>query len=417
MKTIMILGASYTQLPLFAAAKRLGCRTIAASIPGDYPCFAKADASAYVNIADPEAVAAAAKEHQADGIVTCGLDLGMRALGAAAESCGIPGPSAEAALRASNKYLMKQAFMENGVRTAKFFRVSSETELETAAGQLTFPVLLKAVDQMGSRGIFYCATEAEARRNLPEALAATQKDYCLIEEFIQGELFGVEAMVQNGKILFMLPNNSESTKTKVQSPVGHSYPIHDREEIAEDLERQVTGAIRALGLDNCPVNCDCMRNGDKVYLIEMTGRSGATGLSEMTSQYLGIDYYELIIRLALGEDLTPYFSGLHAESEEGVTSGFPAVRPAPACRTHTLMAGGTGIVKEIINENPPAYDIIDLSFNICPGDEIHPYTNGRDRIGQVFLTGPTLQACSERLEEILAHLHIVLEDGTEVSCL
>ena len=46
MKKLMILGASYTQIPLYEAAKRLGVRTIAASIPGEYPGFGIADETA-----------------------------------------------------------------------------------------------------------------------------------------------------------------------------------------------------------------------------------------------------------------------------------------------------------------------------------------------------------------------------------
>ena len=65
MKKLMILGASYTQIPLYEAAKRLGVRTIAASIPGEYPGFGIADETAFADIADPEAVIKAAGEHGA----------------------------------------------------------------------------------------------------------------------------------------------------------------------------------------------------------------------------------------------------------------------------------------------------------------------------------------------------------------
>ena len=49
MKKLMILGAAYTQTPLYQAAKRLGYATVAASIPGDWPGFELADECAYVN--------------------------------------------------------------------------------------------------------------------------------------------------------------------------------------------------------------------------------------------------------------------------------------------------------------------------------------------------------------------------------
>ena len=50
MKKLMILGASYSQLPLINKAREMGIYTIAASTPGDWPGFDAADESAFVDI-------------------------------------------------------------------------------------------------------------------------------------------------------------------------------------------------------------------------------------------------------------------------------------------------------------------------------------------------------------------------------
>lgn len=60
---------------------------------------------------------------------------------------------------------MKRALEAAGVQTARFFLVHGEEELEAALDRLTFPVIIKAVDLMGSRGIFRCDTREEAREN------------------------------------------------------------------------------------------------------------------------------------------------------------------------------------------------------------------------------------------------------------
>ena len=393
MKKLMILGASYTQIPLYEAARRLGIHTIAASIPGSYPGFACADESAFVNIADPEAVTQAARDLQADGIATCGLDLGMRAIGRACQELGLPGPSREAAEKASNKYQMKQALTAAGVQTARFYCIHNEEELEAAMDQLPFPVILKAVDLMGSRGIFRSNTREEARENFRKSMEATAQDYCLIEEFIEGDLFGVEGMIQKGRILFLLPNNTEAFISSTPTPVGHSIPLRDLETLGDQIKEQASGAIRALGLDNCPINCDFIKRDGKVYVVELTGRSGATGLSEMTGIYYGINYYETIVRLAMGEDV----------------SGDFAHPTGCACLTHTLGYDREGRVRRICNDNPPLGGREELSFNIKVGDPVRPYTNGRDRIGQVILTDQSLDKCQKRLEEILSKIRLELE--------
>ena len=393
MKKLMILGAGYTQVPLHKAAHKLGYRTIAASIPGNYDCFSIADEIAYVDISDPKAVSESARQLNADAVATCGLDLAMKAIGYVNEELSLNGPSRLAAETVSNKYLMKQALTKSGVTTAAFFCIHNEEELETAMGQLTFPVILKATDQMGSRGIFKSNTPNEARENFKKSMAATKKDYCLIEKFIEGPLFGVEAMIQNGEIIFMLPNNTEVFEGATNIPIGHSVPFNTLSRHGETIKKEVTAAIKAVGLDNCPVNCDCILNGDDVYIVELTGRSGATGLSEMVSLKYNINYYEIIARIAMGEDIKTFFSN---ESETAVL-------------THTMAAPREGILRRIVNNNPECSNVKELTFNIAKGDHIQPFTNGRDRIGQTLITADTLDECRGILKELESHITYELE--------
>lgn len=387
----MILGASYSQLPLYEAARQLGVSTVAASTPGDWSGFAVADESVYADITSPEAILKAAQEKEIDGIATCCLDAGVRALGYTCEQMGLIGPSAKSADISNDKFKMKEAFMAGGVRCARHICIHSLEELEEALEKLEFPVVLKAVDLMGSRGIFRCNTREETFFYYNKTMEATRKDYCLVEEFIEGQVLGCEAMIQNGRLLYCLPNNIEAFQSYVPTPIGHSVPYKKQNELGREVEDQVKLAIRAAGLDNCPVNCDLIEKNGKIYVIEITGRAGGTCLPEMVSIYYGINYYEAIVRLALGMDVQEMF--------RDKISG-------TANLSRTLLSDKDGIVKAIHNANKPAADIVDLSFNIVPGDEVHHYTNGRDRLGQVILRGESLAACEKRLEEILSKINI-----------
>ena len=111
----------------------------------------------------------------------------------------------------------------------------------------------------------------------------------------------------------------------------------------------------------------------------------------MVSIYYGINYSEAIVRLALGMDVEEMFRGKTA----GVAN-----------LSRTLLSEKDGVVNAIHNENEPAEDIVNLSFNITPGEEVHHYTNGRDRLGQVILRGESLESCEKRLQEILSKINI-----------
>lgn len=397
MKKLMILGASYSQVPLIRAAKKLGFHTITASIPGDFPGFAEADEFCYADISKPEQVLEYARKLQIDGITTCCLDTGVPAIGYVCEKMGLKGPSYEAACRSTNKWEMKKAFEREGVSTARFRLVKNQEDLEKALEEMTFPVIVKAVDLMGSRGIFRSNTKEEAISNYSKTMEATGKDYCLVEEFIEGTIFGTEAMLQDGELVFMLPNGIDAYQGFTPTPVGHSVPLEHIDQLSPQISREVLTAVRALGFDNCPVNCDLILKDGKVYVIEITARAGATCLPELVSIYYGIHYYEVIAMLAMGLDVRALF--IRASM----------LRPVPNL-SKILISSKTGKVTKLVNENQPSEDIIDLSFNISEGDHVNQYNNGRDRIGQIIIKGDTLQTCRERLEEVLSKITIEVEE-------
>lgn len=391
MKKLMILGASYSQLPLYKMAKKLGIATVAVSTPGDWPCFAVADECSYTDISDPEAVLEAAREHHIDGITTCCLDAGIRSIGYVCEHMGLKGLSAWAGFLCSDKYYMKEAFVKGGVRCARHICIHNREELEAALDQLDFPVILKAVDLMGSRGLFRCETREEAFAHYPDTMAATGRDYCLVEEFIQGQMLGCEAMISNGKFLFCLPNNIENYQSHVPTPIGHSVPYEKLGTLGSEVEHQLKLAVQALGMDNCPVNCDLMEKDGKIYVIEITGRAGGTCLPETVGLYYDIDYYEAMVRLAL---------------DMNVESLFEKKSPCTANLSHILTSDRSGILKQIRNDNAMTENIVDLSFNVEPGEEIRRYENGRDRIGQVILKGKNLDDCRRNLADVLSKINI-----------
>lgn len=391
MKKLMILGASYSQLPLYKKAREMGIATIAVSTPGDWPGFAEADEASYTDITDPEKVLEAARTLKADGITTCCLDAGVRAIGYTCEKMGLKGLSAKAADISNDKFKMKEAFMRGGVNCARHVCIKSREELEKEIDTFDFPVVVKAVDLMGSRGIFRCNNREETFMYYEKTMEATGRSYCLLEEFIEGQMLGCEAMLSDGELVYCLPNNIEVFQSYVPTPIGHSVPYRKQNELGEEVKRQLLLAAKAVGLDNCPVNCDLIEKDGKIYVIEITGRAGGTCLPEMVSLYYGIDYYEAIIRLAMGMPVSYMF-----DEQKTHTANL----------SRTLLSEKDGIVASIHNGNPPAEDIVDLSFNIEPGEDVKHYTNGRDRLGQVIITGKSLSGCEERIREILSKINI-----------
>ena len=194
--SILILGAGIYQVPLIKKAQELGLRAVITSIPGNYPGFAAADKVYYANTTDKDAVLDIARSERVAAVTTTGTDVAVSSIGYVCRKLGLCGISEQAARVLTDKALMKEAFVNGGVTTAEFRRVE----------ELGLPVMLKIVDKSGSRGITKITDLSRMREAYDYALAATDADHMVVERFVDGREVGIDALVQNGRLLLMLPH-------------------------------------------------------------------------------------------------------------------------------------------------------------------------------------------------------------------
>lgn len=395
-KKLMVLGAGFPQVKLLQAARELGYRTVVASIEGDYPGFAAADEIAYVDISKPDQVLAAAREAHIDGIATCCLDTGIKALGYVCDEMKLTGLNAEAAERCNDKYTMKQAFARAGVFSARFMDVHDEKELDAAINALGYPAVLKALDLQGSNGVYICRDEAQLRRAFDSVCQLSRMSHFILEEYISGNELGAQAFVYKGEIVYILPHGDYTYMSKTAIPVGHFVPLAMSDALGHNVIAECEKAIRALGLDNCAVNIDLIERDGKVYVIELTGRAGATCLVELVSIYFGLDYYKMIAMTAMGEDPRDFFK---AGDHLGVANA-----------SHMLISERTGTLTaiqglEAFKDDPEIYD---LSVIVKPGDHVEKYSKAKDRLGQVIVKGENYEDCKKKLDSVLEGVRFVV---------
>lgn len=388
MKKLMIMGAGIYQVPLIKKAKEMGIYTIVVSIPGNYPGFELADQVCYENTVDYEKVLEIARREKIDGIVTAGTDVAVITIGKVCDELGLSGLSFEAAKIASNKIRMKKKYEEYGVRTARFREVSFEDDMYEKTKELNFPLIFKAVDTSGSRGIIRVNSpdEFESARGIVKA--NTRTDFFIIEEFIEGEEFGAQAFVYNGEVKFILPHGDYVFQGDTGVPIGHFAPYLLSDEVIEDTKVQLEKAIEAMGLNNCAINADFILKDGQTYVLELGGRSGATCLAELVSIYYGYDYYEKLILAALGEEVE-----------------FPIEQAVPNA-SMLLRSDRDGVIQSITNLNEQDEDIYEIQFDYKVGDTVKKFHVGPHRIGHVVTKGETLDAAVEKLNLALDRIKI-----------
>lgn len=370
MKKLMILGASVYQVPLIKTAKRMGLYTIVSSIPGNYPGFSLADKVCYINTIDKEAILEVCRAEGISGICTSGTDVAVATIGYVNEKMRLAGISEDAALRACDKYEMKKAFAAGGVSASEFIRADSFEEAQAAALKIGYPVVVKCVDSSGSRGINVVDSPEGLRAAYDEAVRYSHRDYVLVESKLNGDEIGVDGMVQNGEVKLVAPHQKYTYKFNGATiPAGHSFPYRNTDEALAEIEKQVTLAVRALGLDNCAFNSDVFVDGNKAHIIEMGGRAGATGIPELMSIYYGFDFYEKMINNALG-----------------IADGLESADIKTPCMSKLLMSPVDGIITSIDEEaidsiRARGYDVV-LDYGV--GQTVEQMHNGTTRIGHLI---------------------------------
>lgn len=389
-KKLLIQGAGRGNLGFIKTAKQHGVYTVVTGLGGDYPCNPFVDKFCYADISNPDAVLKVAQEENVDGAIICCSDTGLKAIGRCNDVLGLTGLTEKSADESSNKLLMKQRLMDAGVRTAQFYKIHSEEELNIVVEKLGYPLIIKAVDLQGSRGINIVRDETFLKSAFQDTMSLTRQDFCIVEEFLVGEEFGAQSFVYNGEILFVLPHGDETLMCKTAVPIGHYMPYKISEALLDDTCKQVKAGIKALAFNNCAVNVDLIVKDDKAYIIEMTGRVGANCLPELTSNYFGINYYEMILATCLGESPLPYFE----ERKE------PCATLARMIRSEK-----SGIVKTLCIPNVEG---VQIHMFIQEGSEVRAFTNCNDAIGEVIVKGENLAECEGIMQNILSKICLEL---------
>ena len=368
MRKIMILGAGIYQVPLILKAKEMGLYVVCVSRPGEYPGFQYADKIYYYDTRDFEKILEAAKDEEISGICTTGTDVALKAVGYVNDEMKLRGVSAASAAVCADKALMKDCFEKGGVKTAVHKKVFNLEEAKAWMKSHNCDVIIKPVDSSGSRGIAKATNEAELEIAFNNAMEQTNKDYVVIEQFLTGTEIGVDAFIANNKVQFIAPHdkiNYFNGSTHV--PIGHRFPIHADAELLAKIDAETEKVIAALDLNDCAINMDVMISNGEPYILEASGRCGATCIPELISIFYDFDYYKQMIACAMGDEVEFEIKDTHP------------------CIGKLIIPDKTGTIvgQKILKESSD----VTISLDYDPGEHVRRFAVGPDRIGQIVAKG------------------------------
>lgn len=396
MKKILLLGGSSQQIVAIETAKRLGLYTVLCDYLPDNPGQRYADRFYLTSTTDREAVLQVAEREKIDYVIAYASDPAAPTAAYVAEQLGLPTNPLRAVETLCNKDLFREFLRLHGFATPKAEGFRTEEEALSAMDGFTFPVIVKPVDSSGSKG----ATVLPAPEGLAEAISLafsfSRSHRIIVEEYIEKKhpyLIGGDIFVSDGKVIqWGLMNCHRDRDVNPLVPVGKSYPAElepeDIEKVKDTLQRLVT----ELGIRFGPMNVELVIDrAGRVFPIDIGPRSGGNMIPDLLGMIFSCDVVEMSIRAAMG--------GLSGE-QAGEGRLFYA--------THNLHSDRDGIFERIEFSQQIQRYMVGQNIYKKPGDQVHRFVNAAYALGIVFFRFPDRETMSDMLENIKAHIRIVL---------
>lgn len=321
MLKLAIIGASYLQLPLVRKAKEMGLYTVCFAWPEGAVCKEEADEFYPISVVEKEQILDICKEKHIDGICTIASDVSAPTVAFVAEKMRQVGNSYEAAIKANNKFLMRNAFVEAGVPCPSYQRVSSMEELE--AERFHYPVIVKPTDRSGSMGISKVNGAADLLRSAEQALKVSFEHEILVEDFIEGREISVEFISYRGKHYPLQITDKVTTGAPHFVELEHHQPAALSVEQYDEIYDLTKKALNALGVTNGASHSEYKITEDgKVFVMEIGARMGGDFIgSDLVRLSTGYDFLRGVIDVALGQFEEPvfgepYYAGVYFLCEE-----------------------------------------------------------------------------------------------------
>lgn len=366
-KAVLVFGVGPLQESIINRAKLMGLYTVGIDPVAAATCRNAVDAFEVVGGQDYEGTCAVVEKYGIDAIVTAATDKPLVMMARIAEKYGFPFYSVETAQWSTDKFQMKQRFMEGCVPCAKGRLVKSVEE----TADMVYPVIVKPRDNSGSRGVKLCRSKEELEASMSEAFEVSKLDTVLVEEYIEGPEYSIEGLHYNGKAEVIQFTEKKTTEFPYNVELGHKQPANLTEEQKDAIREIVSKIGKALKFENCPSHTELKINERGLFVIETSPRLGGDYItSTLVPLSTGINMEDQLLHIALGVKVDTTIG--HFDKASGV------------CFL-SLPCGKVTAIDDAIKEVETWPNVKEFSTSLKVGDEIHPITSSLNRYGQFII--------------------------------
>lgn len=304
MKKIAIIGANEYQNKLIISAKLKGIETHVFSWDPNDVGVKSADYFYHVDIVDIESILNTCVDINIDGICSIGSDLANITVNSIANKLGLIGNSSSCTSLTTNKYLMRNRLKEAGCPIPQYQLVKSASEFDI--NLIPFPCIVKPIDRSGSRGIQLIDELGYLENAIENSIDYSFVDTALVEEFIEGREFSIEAISRSGKHKILQVTEKFTTGSPNFIEKGHLAPARITKREEQRITSVIEKALNSLEIENGASHSEVkISKSGEVKIIEIGSRMGGDFIgSDLVKINLNFDFTNAVIDIALDNDIS-----------------------------------------------------------------------------------------------------------------
>jgi hypothetical protein len=218
-------------------------------------------------------------------------DFDVETAAALREHFRMPGMNDSTARHFRDKLAMRDRARQTGIPVPDFTGVFNYDEVRAFTKRTPAPWMNKPRSQAGAIGITKVASEEDLFR-LIESQGDAQS-FCLLEEYLPGDVYHVDSITARGKVLFSLAHKCGDPPFDVAHGGGifSSVTMDRTSEEARELRALNEKVLTAFGLHSGASHAEFIRSrkNGKFYFLEVGARVGGAHIAELIEAASGIN--------------------------------------------------------------------------------------------------------------------------------
>lgn len=422
------------QKPAILSAKELGFRCCVIDADENAVCVNLADEFQKIDLKDKEKITEYAKklqssENSLSAVFTAGTDFSA-SVSYVCEHCGlqINAHSYQAAINASIKTKMRECFAQHNIPSPAFFNVQKEDctnqLLPKVLQKMSFPLVVKPVDNMGARGCRMIRNENEFLSSVQTAVKYSKTQNAIIEQYMEGPEFSIDALVYDGTFTVTGFAVRHIKYPPYFIEIGHTMPCQIDEKMRRQLISVFALGAKALGLTCGAAKADIKFTENGPMIGEIAARLSGGYMSGWTFPYasdLNLTKQGILISAGLTphellEKRVPvnYEPSSLCQNQEKPYELFeiPCVRTSAERAWYSI----PGIIEYIENINEYSDKAV---FDVLPraqahlGSKVDFPRNNVEKCGNVISVSHNPQIAVQAAEDAVSNIFITLKPNTK----